>query len=216
MADFNTALVGLLGIMVGGFFNNFVGEDYRRFLDGKALAGALAGELESHAAHLPRIKIGLEKMGSDIRSGQRLDFSEWPIPASPIFEQNAAKIGVLGATTAKEIAFVYEHLRAFRLNFHMLTKHGSDKSADWSQEVIIGCLAIISRSEGRGTQLIAVLNDRASEGYWQRPQTRKQLLWGGGIAITFLLAIFLTASVQGSTLIATQHEADGHCVAATR
>ncbi|KAA0089603.1 hypothetical protein CIW54_06150 [Paraburkholderia sp. T12-10] len=97
MASFNTALVGLLGVMAGGYFNNFIGEDYRRFLDGKALAGALAGELESHAAPLPRIKDSLEKMEEKTRNGEKLDLPEWSILPSPIFDQNAAKIGLLGA-----------------------------------------------------------------------------------------------------------------------
>lgn len=189
MASFNTALVGLLGVMAGGYFNNFIGEDYRRFLDGKALAGALAGELESHTAPLPRIKDGLEKMEEKTRNGEKLDLPEWSIPPSPIFDQNAEKIGLLGAETAKEIAYVYEHLRAFRQSFHMLSKHNSDMPSEWNNATIIGCLAIISRAENRAAQLIVALNNRANEEYLQRSQTRKQLLWGGGIAAVFLLKL---------------------------
>lgn len=192
MADFNTALVGLLGVMVGGFFNNFIGEDYRRFLDGRALAGALAGELESHTAQLPSIKAALEKMEERTRNGENLELREWPIPPSPIFEQNAAKIGLLGAETAKEIAFVYEHLRAFRQNFHMLTKHNSDLPSEWSNATIMGCLAIISRAENRAAQLITRLNERASEIYSQRPQTRRHLAWGGGVALLFLMKLLFS------------------------
>jgi len=39
MADLNVALIGLLGVMAGGFFNNFLAEDYRRFRDGQVLTG---------------------------------------------------------------------------------------------------------------------------------------------------------------------------------
>jgi len=45
MADGNAALFGFIGVLVGGYFNNFLAEDYRRFRDGTTLAGALAGEL---------------------------------------------------------------------------------------------------------------------------------------------------------------------------
>jgi hypothetical protein len=52
MADLNAALLAFAGVLVGGYFNNFLAEDYRRFRDSQALAGALAGEIESHAARL--------------------------------------------------------------------------------------------------------------------------------------------------------------------
>lgn len=57
MADLNIALIGLLGVMAGCYLNNFLAEDYRRFRDGQALAGALAGELEAHGEHLSLIHI---------------------------------------------------------------------------------------------------------------------------------------------------------------
>lgn len=53
MAEINVAFVGLLGVMTGGYFNNFLAEDYKRFRDGQALAGALAGELGSHVEAIP-------------------------------------------------------------------------------------------------------------------------------------------------------------------
>jgi hypothetical protein len=62
-----------------------------------------------------------------------LKLPEWPIPPSPLFDENASKIGLLGAQTARDVAYVYENLRAFRHNFHMLSKlrfHGEiDKFA---------------------------------------------------------------------------------------
>jgi hypothetical protein len=189
MADINAALIGFLGVMAGGYFNNFLAEDYRRFRDGQALAGALAGELESHAAPIPRIKASLETMEEQTRNGQNLDLPEWPMPPSPIFDQNAAKIGLLGAETAKEVAYVYEHLRAYRLNFHMLTKHSLAMGHQWSNATIVGCLAIISRSESRTVQLALALKNQAEESYWRRPQTQTQLKYGAAIVAVFLLAL---------------------------
>ncbi|KLU20356.1 hypothetical protein EOS_41575 [Caballeronia mineralivorans PML1(12)] len=50
MADFTTALVAFVGVLAGGYVNNFLAEDFRRFRDSQALAGSFAGELESHAS----------------------------------------------------------------------------------------------------------------------------------------------------------------------
>lgn len=111
MADLNAALVGFLGVLVGSYGSNFLAEDYRRFRDGRSLAGALAGELESHGEPIPRIKAGLESMGNKVLAGEKLELPEWPIPTSPIFEENAAKIGLLGPGLARDVAYVYEHLR---------------------------------------------------------------------------------------------------------
>ncbi|SAL69574.1 hypothetical protein AWB69_08225 [Caballeronia udeis] len=189
MADISAALIGFLGVMAGGYFNNFFAEDYRRFRDGQALAGALAGELESHTAPIPRIREGLAIMEEQIRSGKKLDLPEWPMPPSPIFDQNAAKIGSLGAETAKEVAYVYEHLRAYRQNFHMLSKHNGAMPVEWSHATIIGCLAIISRSENRAVQLAITLTGQTEESYWRRPQTQAQLKYGAAVIAAFLLAL---------------------------
>jgi hypothetical protein len=189
--ELNVALVGVLGVMLGGYFNNFLAEDYRRFRDGQALAGALAGELESHAEPIPMIKDSLEKMHSELLAGRGLSTPEWPIPSSPIFEQNAAKIGLLGPQTARDVAYVYEHLRAFRQNFNQLTKYHATMSNEWCQGVVGGCLAIITRAQPRASVLITRLREQAEENYWSRAQTRIQLKWGAGAIIAFLIALKL-------------------------
>ncbi|MFL9939986.1 hypothetical protein [Paraburkholderia graminis] len=189
MAELNVALVGLLGVLAGGFFNNFLAEDYRRFRDGQALAGALAGELESHAEPMPIIKDSLEKMHLALLSGERLDTPEWPIPASPLFDQNASKIGLLGHEAAKEVAYVYENLRAFRQNFNVLTKHHSNMPTEWSSAIVLGCLAAISRAEHRGLLLIETLKLQANESYWELPSSRRQLKYGAAAIIVFLAAL---------------------------
>lgn len=45
MSEVNTALVAVLGVLGGAYISNFAAEDFRRFRDSQALAGALAGEL---------------------------------------------------------------------------------------------------------------------------------------------------------------------------
>ncbi|MFA8389719.1 hypothetical protein ACEPUD_06275 [Burkholderia ubonensis] len=193
MADLNAAFVGFLGVLVGSYGSNFLGEDYRRFRDGRSLAGALAGELESHGEPVPRLKAGLEAMGDKVLAGEKLDLPEWPIPASPVFEENAAKIGLLGPELARDVAYVYEHLRAFRQNFHQLTKHHTDMPAEWTHATISGCLAILSRVEPRGVQLVANLKDYSAAQYWNLPETRTQFKWGAFGLLVFLALVRLIA-----------------------
>ncbi|WP_336817166.1 hypothetical protein [Burkholderia gladioli] len=188
MADLNAALVGFLGVLVGSYGSNFLAEDYRRFRDGRALAGALAGELESHGEPVPRLKAGLEVMGDKVLAGEKLNLPEWPMPTSPVFEENAAKIGLLGPELARDVAYVYEHLRAFRMNFHQLTKHHTEMSAEWTHETIIGCLAILSRVEPRGAKLISGLKNYSAMQYWSLPETRSQFKWGA-VGVLALLAL---------------------------
>lgn len=191
MADINAAVTGLLGVMAGGFFNNFLAEDYKRFRDGQALAGAIAGELESHGEPIKNIKERLEAMRLHLAAGNALTTPEWPIPPSPLFDQNAGKIGLLGASSAKDVAYVYENIRAFRHNYNMLTKNHSDMPLEWCSAIVIGCAAAITRAETRGLPLIETLKRQADESYWDRPQTRTQLKWGAGIIVAFLLALKL-------------------------
>ena len=189
MTDLNVALIGLLGVMAGGYVNNFLAEDYRRFRDGQALAGALAGELESHGEAFPVLKAGLEGMMPVALSEEGLKLNEWPIPPSPLFEENAAKIGLLGADAARDVAYVYENIRAFRQNFHMLSKSHREMPKDWSHAMIVGCLATITRAETRGRPLIESLKKQATVAYWHRQQTRTQLKYGAAALFAFLVVL---------------------------
>ncbi|CAN0624530.1 conserved protein of unknown function [Burkholderia multivorans] len=189
MADVNAALIGLLGVMAGGYLNNFFAEDYKRFLDGRALAGALAGELESHAEPVRALKEGLQLMEQQFTNEHEVDLPEWPIPASPLFEQNAAKIGLLGAQTARDVAYVYENLRAFRLALHQLSKHHTTLSRTWCASMTKNCMAALTRAETRGVPLIEALKSQANESYWQRRQTRTQLKWAAVALFVFLIVL---------------------------
>ncbi|WP_175888761.1 hypothetical protein [Burkholderia cepacia] len=189
MTDLNVALIGLVGVMAGGYVNNFIAEDYRRFRDGQALAGALAGELESHGEALPALKTTLEIMKSAALSDEGLKLNEWPIPPSPLFEENAAKIGLLGAEDAREVAYVYEHIRAFRQLFHMLSKSHREMPKEWSYSMIVGCLDTITRAESRGRPLVESLKRQATAAYWHRQQTRTQLKYGAAALFAFLVAL---------------------------
>jgi hypothetical protein len=191
MIELNAALVGFLGVLVGGYSSNFLSEDYRRFRDSRSLAAALAGELESHGEAVPILKEGLERMGDKALVGEKLNLPEWQIPRSPLFDENASKIGLLGPELAREVAYVYENLRAFRQNFHQLTKHHVDMPKEWTHSTIIGCLAMLTRMEPRGRQLIVNLKNHAEAQYWSLPETKTQIKYGASVLIAFLILLKL-------------------------
>ncbi|MFM0386496.1 hypothetical protein [Paraburkholderia dipogonis] len=180
-------------MLAGGYVNNFLAEDYKRFRDGRALAGALAGELQSHGEAIPWIKAGLENMEKGLRDGHKLTLPEWPSPPSPLFDENAGKIGLLGPTMSGDVAYVYENLRAFRQSFHQLSKNHETMPVEWSRASITGCLAAITRAETRGAQLILNLKNHAESRYWNLPETGMQLKWAGVGLVAFLIVLKLFA-----------------------
>ncbi|MBB4515830.1 hypothetical protein [Paraburkholderia fungorum] len=178
MAEINAALVGLLGVMAGGYFNNFLAEDYKRFRDSQALAGALAGELKSHASAIPLLKNILAALHARAKTGAELSMRETPEPPSPLFEANVEKIGLLGPELANGVAFVYEQIRAFRICMQLLAKHSNEESADWRATLIENAYERIKCAEERGVPLIENLKRHAAKSYWMRPSTLKQCAVG--------------------------------------
>ncbi|BCG02623.1 hypothetical protein PPGU19_071910 (plasmid) [Paraburkholderia sp. PGU19] len=122
MADVSATVIGFAGVLAGGYFNNFFAEDYKRFRDSQALAGALAGELKSHGEAIPLLKNMLTLLHGRAKTGGELSLREMPAPGSPIFEANAESIGKLGPELANGVAYVYEQIRAFRVVMSMLAR----------------------------------------------------------------------------------------------
>ena len=196
MADLNAALLAFAGVLVGGYFNNFLAEDFRRFRDGQALAGALAGELESHGEAVPYIKAGLLKLQESIKAGAGMSMPEWPVPSSPVFEANVEKVGLLHPDLAKGVAYTYENIRAFRSALHQLSKHHEARNADWQVGAISGCLFAIGNAEQKGATLVENLKRHAAASYWRRPATLKQCAVG---LVLVAILIGLTVHYSGAS-----------------
>lgn len=116
MADEHAALIALIGVLAGGYVNNFLAEDYCRFRDGTALAGALAGELGSHMQAFPLLRTMLTTLKTAFEQGERPPLRRFDPPNDPIYEANVGKIGLLGGKLAEEVAFAYQQICAFRPN----------------------------------------------------------------------------------------------------
>ncbi|AUT74039.1 hypothetical protein [Paraburkholderia hospita] len=191
MADISIAIVGLLGVVAGGYFNNFLAEDYKRFRDSQALAGALAGELEAHGEAIPLLQKSLPILSDMAGRGLQLNMPESEKPNSPIFEENAGKIGALGPELAREVAYVYENINAFRAGMHQVSKVHKDMEPHWNHAMLKGCLERIEGAQARGEPLIGLLKAHAKASYWWRLATIKQIVFATVLFVGFLVAMMV-------------------------
>ncbi|KVV40284.1 hypothetical protein WK81_19795 [Burkholderia ubonensis] len=165
MADSNAALIAFIGVLAGGYVNNFLAEDYRRFRDGAALAGALAGELASHMAAFPLLRDMLNGMIAAAGQGQRLRLRRFDPPNDPVYEGNVGKLGLLPSKAAEDIAFAYQQIRAFRLNFAIVLSDHEQMNNDEIKARLTGCLDAVNRGDLRLQELIADLKMLAEQRY---------------------------------------------------
>ncbi|CAG9249998.1 hypothetical protein [Paraburkholderia caribensis] len=200
MADWNVALIGFVGVMAGGYLNNFMAEDFRRFRDSQALAGALIGELNSHADGIKVLKPMLGTMRDMFASGTKMSLPEMEKPSSPIFEANTENIGLLAPELAEDVAYVYEQIRAFRIGMYQLTKSHGDFNKEWSVAMIGNCIERIDCAKARGEPLLEKLRAHTKASYWARPSTIKQCAVGLVFAAALLGAvIYRSGSADAST-----------------
>ncbi|MDE1141274.1 MAG: hypothetical protein PW999_16695 [Paraburkholderia tropica] len=175
MSDTNSALIAFVGVLAGGYLNNFLGEDFKRFRDGQALAGSLAGELASHATAIPMLLTMFRGMANALLTEDaKMTLYEFNPPTSPVFDASASKLGMLGPSLAHEVAFVYEQIRAFRSMFRDISIHYEDMPRDGMANACDHCLTLLDTAQSRGTKLIADLQEFANDGYWR---TRPWLRW---------------------------------------
>jgi hypothetical protein len=160
-----TALLAFVAVLAGGYVNNFLAEDFRRFRDSQALAGAFAGELESHGTALPYLRPSLDSMLALVREDKPLALHEIPTPTSPVFEANVQRVGLLGPDIARELVAVYEQITGFRAGFVMLSKHHKEMNKEWREAMVIQCITRIDTATARGVGLLAQLNERARADY---------------------------------------------------
>lgn len=191
MADSSGALLALLGVLVGGYFNNFLAEDFRRFRDSQALAAALAGELESRAQDVPGITRSLQLLTAAEGTMFKVKIPEWTAPQSPIFEANAGTIGLLSPGDAMGVAYVYERIRSYRDTLLQLSKHHADMGNDWGAALAKECITTMDKAGEIGAPLIERLKRHTATSYWRRPQTWRQCI---------TVALFVAAFMFGASL----------------
>ncbi len=155
------ALIAAAAVLIGGYLTNFLAEDYRRFLDGKALAAALAGELDSYAGVLPELRQRLDAMYKSASGGNALSLHELPQPTDPVFDASVEKLGLLGVDLAGRVSFHYGELRKFRAGFWYLMRHHAKLDPSENALRLQVCIKVIDDSSGSATKLILDLKTYA-------------------------------------------------------
>src|SRR5437016_4469123 len=118
------AMAGVTGTLVIGFLANFVSEDYRRFRDGKSLAGAIAGELSSYAEALPMLEGALHGMLERLAADKAARLPKIEKPTDRVFDGSVAKLGLLGNELVEEVVYVYNNINAFRTSMALVSGDG--------------------------------------------------------------------------------------------
>ena len=205
MADINAALIAVIGVLAGGYVNNFLAEDYRRFRDSQALAGAIGGELASHGSVIADLRSGLDNMLAAISRGEKLNLPEWPQAPSPVFDIAVEKIGLLGSDLARDVAFVYEQIRAFRITFSMLSVHHETMSEGWRSAMVPNCTGRIESATTLGTRLVEALTSHAKKNYWIHSSIAKYTTLGAVliVGVLFFSVFFARASDLQTRCVST-------------
>ncbi|KVO83337.1 hypothetical protein WL21_09905 [Burkholderia ubonensis] len=163
MGDFASAVVGASAVLVVGYVSNILKEDYVRLLDGRALASALAGELTGHRSGLTRVEKNLAGLIQAKQMGHDFPLRVFATPTSPVFESSVGKLGLLGSPLAGDVAFLYEHIRAFRINYAMLTEQVGQMSAEEQLTRLELLKELVVDSQPLADRTIAGLNAHASQ-----------------------------------------------------
>lgn len=203
MADLNTALIAFIGVLAGGYLNNFLGEDYRSFRDSQALAAALAGELDSHASAVKILRPGLDNMLEHIKKGNKLALPEFPPPPSPVFEALVEKIGLLGPDLAREVAYVYEQIRAFRITLHQVSKYHLEMSENWRAVMVQNATDRINSATEKGEVLVKNLDAHARSKYRHHSKIGPFAV-GATLLVIVLIGAFAVKQLAGASEPSTQ------------
>lgn len=176
MSDFVTAAVAFCGVVAGGYLNNFIGEDYRRFRDAQALAGAVAGELSAHLATRPQLAQELQGLIDALKSGGDVvtHDKQYKSPNCPIYEANIGRIGLLDPHLSEETAYVHEQLRFFGQVYETRFRIDSEVSKVTKIAMLEYCLVCWQDVMTRGQPLTTALQRFSRAKY---SSTRPWLSW---------------------------------------
>jgi hypothetical protein len=131
VGGFSGLTIGFLLLLMGILYNaeiNRVAIDDRRRADARALAASLRGELVALAnwtsTQIAYLKESDNRQDSVNRDSDGMDeWDELPgstaIPARPVYESNATRLGVLGGVMAEAVSYTYAYLEQALLESDM-------------------------------------------------------------------------------------------------
>ena len=147
-------IAGIVALIVAGL-SNFGAEAYKRHKEMTTIAGGLAGELAVYLEALPVILSSWGELHRRAAAGELLIVPKMPMPTNPVFDSCVAKLGMLGADVAEDVAYVYTTVHAFR--GLMANVHADETTAERQAAAIGGALWAAQRAHDRGRNLLTKL-----------------------------------------------------------
>jgi len=165
MAIYFGSFIAFVGVLVAAFLTAIVAEDYRRFRDGSSLAAALAGEMQSYLEAFDMIVPLMTQMHAGFEAGQQSYMPPFKPPGDPVYDAGVERLGLLGPSLARDLAYTYQNLKAFRESFATITEHYANFNKGQMLASLDGSSTALHRAKTRGEQLIPLLNERAGAEY---------------------------------------------------
>lgn len=162
LASFTPIVVALLVAWVTAF----LAEDYRRFRDGTSLAAALAGELQAYLEAFERGNPILLEIRQHLEKGVPLKYMPpFKPPTDPVYDSGVARLGLLGPEIARDVAYTYQNVNAFRVGYANMTKTYSKVESFIVLGALDGVIDAATKAKERGTVAVKQLDARARAKY---------------------------------------------------
>lgn len=168
MADFATAVLGASATVAGVFLAQFVGESYKRFRDGSAIAAGILGELRSYEENKPNFDEAIGEWIRAIDHGLRdqLIFRFGKAPPHVYFDVVTDKIGLLGSELVGDVVFVYAKVTAFEGSIEIICEQHKEMSDTELRLRAVALQGLVKEAWDRGQALLPRLEARANASFW--------------------------------------------------
>lgn len=160
------AAITATAAVVGVYLTQFLGEKYKRFKEGSAIAAGILGELTSYEQGWPHLDAMMTGFVEACTTGTRsqLTLREIERPKDLYFEEVVGRLGLLGADIVEPVVFVYSNVRAFRLALEIISRHHREMSDEEFLQRCLACHACLKRAGSRRQEVLTKLKERSTRG----------------------------------------------------
>jgi len=166
MTTFLASLTPIVVALLVAWVTAFLAEDYRRFREGTSLAAALAGELQAYLEAFERGSRTLQEIRKHLDTGVPLRYMPpFKPPSDPVYDAGVARLGLLGPEIARDVAYTYQNVNAFRVAYSNMTETYLKVEPFIVLGTLDGAIAAATKAEERGKMAVKQLDARARAKY---------------------------------------------------
>jgi len=170
VADFGTAILAAGVTLTASYVSGFIAEEYRRHLDARSVAAALGGELQGHISAIPTLRDSFAAILNTASANNRKTVLRNSGPVnSPLFEASVTKLGMLGPDLARDVAIVYEKIRAFRLGLSVIARDMDEMSIEEYSGHLGYIVKMLGAQEASGADLVERLYAFSKKRFYLSP-----------------------------------------------